>query len=68
MADAVEITIKKNGPYVVSGTVTLLDADGTPYTDLKPIIALCRCGHSQNRPFCDGAHSSSDFTGDERAS
>lgn len=68
MADAVEITIKKDGPYVVSGVVTLIDTEGTPYTDLKPIIALCRCTHSKNRPFCDGSHTSCGFIGEDRVS
>ncbi len=68
MADSVEISIMKDGPYVVSGVVTFLDTKGTSYADLNPIIALCRCGLSQDRPFCDGSHSAGGFTGDERAS
>lgn len=67
MAEIVEISIKKDGPYLVSGGATLLDTEGTPYSDLNPIVALCRCGLSKNRPFCDGSHSTGGFTGDEHA-
>jgi len=62
---AVKITVRKNGPYRVEapeGSVHLVDADGNPY-DLtgKPVFALCRCGASANRPFCDGAHNKIGF-------
>jgi len=53
-----EITPSANGPYLIRGTdFTLLDSSGQPY-DLqgKTSIALCRCGHSENKPFCDGTH------------
>jgi len=63
MAD-VEITIRNNGPYRVSGVVNLVDADGNP-VDLggREVFALCRCGGSTNKPFCDGTHSKIGFQG-----
>lgn len=64
----VTITIRDNGPLLVSGPMTLTDADGNQF-DLKgkESIALCRCGASANRPFCDGAHKSCGFSAAERA-
>ena len=57
----VSITIKKNGPYLVEGEVGLFDADGNPVTVERSPIALCRCGASSNKPFCDGTHSKIGF-------
>jgi CDGSH-type Zn-finger protein len=67
----IKITVRKNGPFRVEapeGSVELLDADGRPY-DLtgKPSFALCRCGGSVNKPFCDGTHSRIGFQGAEAA-
>jgi CDGSH-type Zn-finger protein len=52
-----EIAASPNGPLLVRGEVTLLDSARQPI-DLggKTSIALCRCGHSENKPFCDGSH------------
>ena len=56
MAD-VSIQIRENGPLLVSGSIELTDTEGKPYPlDPEKTIALCRCGQSANRPFCDGAH------------
>ena len=68
---AINITARKNGPYVVSGDINdiqLTDADGIKY-DLtgKQTVALCRCGASVNKPFCDGAHSKIGFQAAEAA-
>ena len=54
---AVKITVRPNGPLRVEGPISLTDADGRHW-DLtgKPAISLCRCGHSEKRPFCDGSH------------
>jgi CDGSH-type Zn-finger protein len=51
----VTITATDNGPNLVRGTVTLLDAEGNEY-EASEVIALCRCGHSGTKPFCDGTH------------
>ena len=63
MAD-VEITIRNNGPYSVSGPIKLVDADGNP-VDLggRERFSLCRCGGSSNKPFCDGTHGKIGFQG-----
>jgi len=68
MTDA-EVTIQptENGPYLVKGPVTVLDADGSEYRIDRSTIALCRCGGSTNKPFCDGTHSKIGFAAAERA-
>jgi CDGSH-type Zn-finger protein len=67
----INITARKNGPYLVSGDLsqlTLTDAEGNRY-DLtgKQAVALCRCGASVNKPFCDGTHSKIGFQAAEAA-
>jgi CDGSH-type Zn-finger protein len=65
----IEIKVRENGPYLVSGPVRLIDADGNEYPldPEKQNIALCRCGGSTNKPFCDGTHSKTGFAAAERA-
>jgi CDGSH-type Zn-finger protein len=58
--NAATITPTDNGPYLVQGNVTLTDADGTPYHG-GDTVALCRCGHSNTKPFCDGTHEKANF-------
>lgn len=55
-----EVHVRDNGPLLLSGKIDLKDAEGKSY-DLegKPNVALCRCGHSGNKPFCDGSHKGS---------
>ena len=61
MAD-VSIRPKPNGPYLVEGPVDIYDTAGNKLpTDDRPRIALCRCGASSNKPFCDGTHSKIGF-------
>lgn len=69
MAD-VKVRLRDNGPFVVEGEIELVDADGNAFTidSSKPAIALCRCGSSENRPFCDGTHNRCGFESAERAS
>jgi 3-phenylpropionate/trans-cinnamate dioxygenase ferredoxin subunit len=55
------ITIRNNGPYVVEGDVKLVDAQGNEVPLIKR--ALCRCGGSTTKPFCDGTHSKIGFQG-----
>ena len=57
----VTIKIRDNGPYVVDGDFTLTDAQGNPIPIVKR--ALCRCGGSTTKPFCDGTHSKIGFQG-----
>ena len=65
----VEIKVRENGPYLVTGPVRVVDADGNEYTPNpeKKNIALCRCGGSTTKPFCDGRHSERGFEAAERA-
>lgn len=69
MSNEVTLRLRDNGPLLVQGTVQLLDADGKPFTlpADKPMIAICRCGRSQKRPFCDGQHKQCGFESAERA-
>ena len=50
-----------NGPYIVEGDFKLTDANGQEIPAKK--AALCRCGGSTNKPFCDGTHSKIGFQG-----
>ena len=68
-AAAVEIRASENGPYLVRGPIRLVDAEGNAY-DLGgrgKVVALCRCGGSTTKPFCDGTHSRTGFRAAERA-
>ena len=58
---SVTITIKDNGPLLVDGEFTLVDSQGNEVQKLKK--ALCRCGGSTIKPFCDGTHSKIGFQG-----
>lgn len=61
------IKVRESGPYLVRGAVTLTDADGSVYEFEGENVALCRCGGSQTKPFCDGSHRDNGFTAVERA-
>jgi len=76
-----KIYVSKNGPYLVSGGIPLakqiigIDAAGYSYEwregkkyPSKDNYALCRCGQSKNKPFCDGTHIKVNFNGTETAS
>lgn len=58
MAD-VNITIRENGPYVIAGPVKVVDAEGNEVEVNDQGFALCRCGASSTKPFCDGTHRTS---------
>lgn len=62
------IKVRENGPYLVTGQVKLVDADGNEYTIEGENFALCRCGQSSTKPFCDGSHRTNGFSAPERAS
>jgi len=59
---AAKITIRNNGSVLLEGDFTLYDAAGNAF-DLagRAQIALCRCGQSENKPFCDGSHKKIEF-------
>ena len=68
MSDVV-IKLRENGPILVSGPVSVTDHLGNKYdTSGQNNIALCRCGHSQKKPFCDGSHKTAGFVSTETAS
>lgn len=62
------VTIKAsdNGPLRVKGSIELMDGEGN-LMETKEEFALCRCGQSKNKPFCDGSHASTGFTSSVRA-
>lgn len=51
----VKIHVRRNGSYFVEGPAKLLDSDGNEF-EVEEKFWLCRCGHSENKPFCDGTH------------
>ena len=59
---AAKIRINTNGSIRIEGEFELVDATGAAY-DLngRTAVSLCRCGHSENKPFCDGAHARCGF-------
>jgi CDGSH-type Zn-finger protein len=76
--DSAKITVSKNGPYIAAGGVPIItseicnDDDGYCRTwrevkryPLQEKYALCRCGQSKNKPFCDGTHAKINFDGTE---
>jgi CDGSH-type Zn-finger protein len=62
MSERPTIECKLNGPYLVKNLGDLRDSRGNRM-ETKPVIALCRCGGSANKPFCDGTHKSNGFSG-----
>lgn len=60
----VTITPLQDGPYEVSGEVSIVAPDGTVLRDTAKAY-LCRCGHSANKPFCDGSHKREGWTQDQ---
>ena len=68
MDERVVIKVRDNGPYKVTGPVELVDADGNRFFfDEERPLALCRCGHSRSKPFCDRSHREAGFEACERA-
>ena len=60
----IKITVRQNGPLLVEGDdVTLVDAGGAELPVERRPFALCRCGASENKPFCDGSHNRIGFDG-----
>ncbi len=66
MADVV-ITVRKNASYRIDGPIKIVDPEGNEFTFAEGSVSLCRCGHSANKPFCDGTHRTAGFDADTRA-
>ena len=57
-----KITVFNNGPLRVEGEITMVDANGKEYgLGGRTALGLCRCGMSENKPFCDGSHARQGF-------
>ena len=75
-----KVKVTRNGPFLVTGGIPLSEQDirvdrdgqchgwreGDKYAE-QDVYALCRCGHSRHKPFCDGRHSEVNFDGTEEA-
>ncbi len=57
------IQASKNGPFLVKGSFALTDAEGKAIPTKGEPVALCRCGQSATKPFCDGTHKRIGFQG-----
>ncbi len=55
-SDDVSVTLYEDGPLLIRGDFVLLGQDGTPIDPERATVALCRCGKSGRKPFCDGTH------------
>lgn len=56
------IRTQPNGPYLVTGPITIVDVNGDTVTvEAGRTVKLCRCGHSAIKPYCDGTHRRVDF-------
>lgn len=62
MSEKITLTARENGPYLIPGQATYTDSEGQTQTTSGTMIALCRCGGSSKKPFCDGSHKSNGFT------
>ena len=69
MSEPLEIRCRENGPYVIKGPLRIVDHLGNAFVipSDKEAVALCRCGQSKKRPFCDGSHRTCGFQADETA-
>lgn len=61
---ATKIEVAHNGPYLVHNVNNLVNSKGKKL-EAKPMMALCRCGNSNNKPFCDGSHKTANFIDDQ---
>ncbi len=66
---AVKLTVSRRGPLLVQGahSIELVDSAGRAFAIEKDAIALCRCGSSDNKPFCDGSHRACGFDDESSA-
>jgi CDGSH-type Zn-finger protein len=63
-----KVIVKNDGPLRVEGEFEIVDADGKVFGVAgRTAIGLCRCGHSANKPFCDGSHKGAGFVDKQQA-
>ncbi|MGH9395566.1 MAG: CDGSH iron-sulfur domain-containing protein [Terriglobia bacterium] len=63
-----KITVRNNGSLRVEGDFEIVDQDGNAFGLAgRTKLGLCRCGHSQNKPFCDGSHRDCGFQSEVKA-
>jgi len=69
VSEPIVIRCRENGPLVVHGAVKVVDHHGNEFAvpPGKDSVALCRCGQSKNKPFCDGSHRACAFQAAELA-
>jgi CDGSH-type Zn-finger protein len=69
MAEPLTIRCRENGPLVIQGEVRVVDHLGNEFAlpTHKSAVALCRCGQSRTKPFCDGSHKQCGFQAAETA-
>ena len=64
----VKVTVRNNGPLRIEGEFNICDQDGKEFgLGGRTALSLCRCGHSENKPFCDGNHGKMGFKSEEKA-
>ncbi len=70
MSTPITVRLREHGPLVIQGPVRVVDHQGNEFAlpEGKEFVALCRCGHSRRRPFCDGSHRDCGFQAGELAS
>ena len=62
----VTITVRPNGPYKITGPITVVDAKGREFVLPEgSAVVLCRCGHSSTKPFCDTTHKRIGFVAED---
>ena len=67
MTEQTKIATLDDGPFLVRGLVVVVDAESNEFPSERKTMALCRCGGSTTKPFCDGTHSKLGFRAAERA-
>lgn len=69
MSEPLTIRCRENGPLVIAGAIKIVDHLGNAFVipPGKDTVALCRCGQSKNKPFCDGSHKTCSFVAGETA-
>lgn len=65
--DEATVVPYRDGPLVIRGAFRIVDQEGKPIETPRATVALCRCGRSRARPFCDGSHRLTGFRASDRA-